>query len=425
MESEGQARLVIDDAELLLDEPVRLRLEGVKAGRRVRIVATSTDANGARHTSWAEYRTDSSGGVEPARQAPLAGTYAGVDPWGLWWSMRARPERVFPASLEPVATNVVAEADGQSLAVADFDRLRLRPGVGVEPLHEGGLRGMLFLPARPHAGGVVVLGGSEGGSSQAAQVAALMASRGIAALALAYFGVEGLPRHLVEIPVEYVEDAIAWMCARAEVRRGRIGIVGSSRGAELALLVAAECKRVGAVAAFAGSAIAWPGIGRGASPRCAWTRGGACVPYAVPMPADISTGDGGKPRVLRDGFLQACRDAATVARCAIPVERIAGPLLMVSGGDDRLWPSDRFAAMAMQRRSNGARGFSDRHLRYAGAGHTVVRPPGLPAAPTAIVHPFDGTNCALGGTRAANARASAGAWPHVLALMRSMGNYGA
>ena len=417
-------RLVVDHDELLLDEPVRLRLEGVPAGRRIRIVATGTDADGVRHTSWAEYRADGSGRVEPARQAALAGTYAGVDPRGLWWSMRAAPERGFRASLDPVPTTLSVEAAGETLATAELERLRVGPGVGVERVHEGGLRGMLFLPARPHAGGVVVLGGSEGGSSQAEQVAALMASRGIPALALAYFGVEGVPRHLVEVPVEYVEGAIAWMRARAEVPGARIGIVGSSRGVELALLAASGRERVGAVAAFAGSAIAWPGVGPGTSPRCAWTRDGTGVPYAVPAGVDPPARAAGDPVVLRDGFLEACRDAATVARAAIPVERIAGPLLLVSGGDDRLWPSDRFAALALRRRADGGCASSDRHLRYAGAGHTVARPPGLPAAPTAIVHPFDGTHCALGGTRAANARASAHAWPHALALMRSLGENG-
>ena len=65
-----------------------------------------------------------------------------------------------------------------------------------------GLVGTLFCPntSGPHPA-VITLGGMGGGLREGGAEA--LASEGFAALALAYFGLEGLPRELVEIPLEY------------------------------------------------------------------------------------------------------------------------------------------------------------------------------------------------------------------------------
>src|SRR5699024_11289262 len=57
---------------------------------------------------------------------------------------------------------------------------------------------------------IVVLGGSEGGLSESS--AALLASHGFNTFALAYFGIEDLPKELVNIPLDYIEG-------RSEERR--------------------------------------------------------------------------------------------------------------------------------------------------------------------------------------------------------------
>ncbi|HEX8259840.1 MAG TPA: hypothetical protein VF558_06050 [Rubrobacteraceae bacterium] len=60
------------------------------------------------------------------------------------------------------------------------------------PVREGGLVGTFFRPSTPgpHPA-VIVLGGSDGGLREGS--AAVIARQGYATLALAYFGVEGLP----------------------------------------------------------------------------------------------------------------------------------------------------------------------------------------------------------------------------------------
>src|SRR5205823_7722084 len=107
--------------------------------------------------------------------------------------------------------------------------------------------------------GVLVLGGSDGGIPS--HLAATLASEGFTCLALAYFGIAGLPRHLAEIPLEYVETALMWLGEQPLVAGTRVGVIGASRGAELALLAAASFPdRIGAVIAYAPSSVVFAGI---------------------------------------------------------------------------------------------------------------------------------------------------------------------
>jgi dienelactone hydrolase len=80
---------------------------------------------------------------------------------------------------------------------------------------------------------VLVVGGSEGGLLPGK--AAWLASRGYAALALAYFRYDDLPPLLEGIPLEYFGSALGWMMQRPEILADRIAVVGTSRGGELAL----------------------------------------------------------------------------------------------------------------------------------------------------------------------------------------------
>jgi hypothetical protein len=63
---------------------------------------------------------------------------------------------------------------------------------------------------------VIVLSGGGGGIDE--HRGAILASHGYAALSLGYFNVEGLPRGLVNIPLEYFENAIRWMRRQSWLR---------------------------------------------------------------------------------------------------------------------------------------------------------------------------------------------------------------
>lgn len=257
--------------------------------------------------------------------------------------------------------------------------------------------------------GVVALSGSGGGVP--GWWADLLAPHGIAVLAAAYFGVEPLPSALCEIPVETVAAAGAWLRGRPEIREGRVGLVGGSKGAELALLAASACPDLfGPVAAIAPQSVTWFGVDltggiADASERSSWTLEGQPVPFVPPVPG---VGFERTERGLRSVgiYAAALEHTDAVAAAAIPVERAAGPLLLLSGGEDGACPSTLMAGMIVERMEAHGRGTDVLHLDFPECGHVVVRPWPAGQAPPM---PFDN-----GGTEGALEAAHAVALPAVV-----------
>src|SRR5262249_61934189 len=88
----------------LVDEPVGIQVSGLEPDAHVTIIA-SIDSGESRFVSDGRFRADGSGCVDTATFASHAGTYMGVDPFGLWWS----GSRVGPAPATPGLAPVVAK----------------------------------------------------------------------------------------------------------------------------------------------------------------------------------------------------------------------------------------------------------------------------------------------------------------------------
>jgi fermentation-respiration switch protein FrsA (DUF1100 family) len=105
-----------------------------------------------------------------------------------------------------------------------------------------------------------------------------------------------------------------------------------------------------------------------------------------------------------------------VERASIEVERIAGPVMLISGEADAMWPSAPLAEMALDRLHRARHPFPDVHLKYPNTGHSI-KPPHVPTTVTAMLHPVDGALYALGGTPEGNARANVDSWQQMLAFL--------
>lgn len=141
-----------------------------------------------------------------------------------------------------------------------------------------GLSGVLAVPAdRALGAAVILLGSSEGGVHE--KDAQALAADGFTVLALAYFGAPGVPAVLRDVPLEYFFGAVDFLQARGH---SKIGVVGGSRGAEAALLLAAHDPRVSTVVSVVGSGVVTPGIDFRlgsldrilSTPTSAWSLGG-------------------------------------------------------------------------------------------------------------------------------------------------------
>lgn len=413
---------VVDEPLMRVDEPAPVRLVGVRPGARVTIVATARDAVDEPFVSRSTFAAGDDGVVDVCRDAPVSAGYEGVDPFGIWWSMTSPSREGFSAGLSPMAVDLTASIDDVTVARAHVQRLVVSPGVRIERVDGDTVVGVLFVPPHCPAPAAVVLGGSGGGVHWSAFVAALLASHGFTALALAYFGAPARPARLIRIPVECVGSALRWLLHRDEVRGDRAALMGRSRGAELALLAAALHPEAGAVVGFSASGVRWGGYdpaSSGAEP--AWTWRGDELPYLVPDAATVDAALADSQVALRPAFAEAMRDAAAVARATIPTEHIRGAVLLVSGADDQMWPAEEMASIALRRRRGLRQADADAHLVFARAGHAVGQPPGLPLHEVAGRHPIDGETYLLGGTIAGNAASGAAAWPRMLEFLRRHG----
>lgn len=277
-----------------------------------------------------------------------------------------------------------------------------------------GLVGSLYTP--PGAGpspGVLLLGGSEGGMHE--HDAQLLAATGFTVLALAYFGAPGLPPGLVDIPLEYFSRGIDLLADQPRTG-GRIGVLGGSRGGEAALLIAAHDPRVNAVVSVVGSGLRTQGIDfrHGSlldilnTPTNSWTLQGRPLPYLpYAVGDDLRTlVEQRQPVPLASAFPPPPTDPAELDRVSIPVERISGPVLLLTAEDDRNWPSAAYSQVAADRLAGHPHRVEHRVL--PGAGHSIAGPPGAPF--TSTLSPGPGVTFEMGGTAATNTRARADCW---------------
>jgi dienelactone hydrolase len=294
-----------------------------------------------------------------------------------------------------------------------------RPGAPIEvEVHQNSLVGAFAHPPDPgrHAA-VIVLGGLDGGIPSEDFA---FAELGYSALALAYFGTPPLPKGIDQIPVETVSHAIDWLKGNPEVDPTRIGVVGISDGAALALLAAALDPRIKTVAVISPTAYVWfAPVFDGGYDRSSWTANNVQLSFiglnttaeAGLAKADQSGGTYGF-RDLYDASLAAA-PASTVASATIPVERIAGPILCVAGDADREWDSAGSCAVIAARRKAAQRDARDQVVIEHGAGHALS----FGGRPTPITIPAGKFQLQMGGTLDANARAASDEWARTLSFL--------
>lgn len=402
----------------LADEVIELTGTGFEPGRRVTLRArTATDRG-----TWegrATFVSDDDGTVSPAAQAPVDGTYDGVRPMGLFQFARPADD----ADLDPPTTRIDAIVDDEVVASASCERRFVADGVEFVDLDHDRLVGTLLVPPGegPHPG-LIVLGGSEGGTPLGPR-ALLLASRGYAVLALAYFGEPTLPDDLVEVPLEYFDVAVEWLSDHEAVRSEPLGVLGISRGSEAAIRVGARRDEVRTVVAVVPGAHAFQGLASPLPDTSAWSEDDEPTPY-VPFRWGLldTLGLGvnvllARPNEFRDVYAGGLADADESVReaAALPVEDVGGPVLLVSGDDDDLWPSAAFAERLVNRLDEADYPHEYEHVVTEDAGHAIAAPY-LPVFDRRVGG--EGRfRLAMGGTPEGYARADAESWPRVLTTL--------
>lgn len=427
-----------------MDEDVRIFATGLPSRERVILRAATDDDDNRRWCSDAEFQANQSGLVDVSAMESYRGTYRGVSPMGLFWSMRledahANGHMVFAKKgTSPNRVSLEIAIGGKVVASAQLDRNFPVPGTETRDLivgdgssctgrENGGHVGRLFVPPGhgPHPV-VIVLSGTGGGFDL--DKAAALSRHGFATLAVAYFGIPPLPTWLHRIPLDYFEAAFAWLAGQPELDLQRVGVLGVSRGAELALLLGTKFPQIRAIVAYAPSSVAWAAGGRDKATGeiiPSWTWRGEPIPFA-PLPlrgfmlrSAIPVAIGRRPVVFRNLFRAGLRNREAIARAAIPVEQIHGPILLVSGGDDHLWPAAEMCTAILARLTDHQFPHAVEHLNYPRAGH-MLRYPHLPTTSRQSRNQHLGNaRFSFGGNPAADAEANADSWRRAITFLRS------
>lgn len=377
----------------LVDENIAIRVKNLSPGQTYTLHLETRDDMGRRWISHADFLAGETGIIDSSSQMPSAGTYSGVDASGLFWSMK--PEKPLKApfnifikmSTQPQKMKFTLSHDSASIASSEFLMRFSSDEVKLSEVREG-FTGKYFVKVgETSLPAVIVTGGSGGGFLWSEQVASVLASKGYAALAVAYFdyrGSYGLPNGLVEIPLEYFQKSIQWLKEQKEVDPESISFIGISKGGELAVLIGSEFnKTFKAIVGYAPSMYVFEGIQVGQKEEVSsWSYKGKPFPFLVYPPEYEASWDFDRSK-LREyhewGIANATEEELEKAR--IKVENFECPLLLISGVKDELGPTSEWSEAMVNRIKESKPQLVAKHLNYELAGHTFF----LPNLPPSLV----------------------------------------
>ncbi|MBA0430136.1 acyl-CoA thioester hydrolase [Stenotrophomonas maltophilia] len=417
----ADVRVNVEDHQGRADRVPIITVEGLAAAEAIQLRLSMQDSAGQRWQSQAVLRADLQGIVDTSRSGSEQGSYRGIDASGLIWSMQPQEgrARALPVQwqrsgdgvgFQPQTFELEVERAGSVVARRSLQRHLMLPGVRVQRVQIEGRPAHLYLPAdlKTDAGApaVVALGGAEGGFDGGDLYAAWLASNGYVALSVAWYRGPGVPKDLIEVPLETVRDAVHWLQRHPCVDPQRVGLMGGSWGGIVTMATAVHLPGLRAAVSWVGSPAPFRGIARDVAPadfraveRSPLSWQGRPLPW-LPYREEI---DWGRPGPQWEPALRAAM---------LPIGNIAARTLWIGGGDDRLGDSGVMMAVAQRQLAAAGRGTRDRFLYYADAGH-LLTPILQPTTHRHDVGPF----IDVGGTAEGHALADREVGPAVLAFL--------
>lgn len=245
--------------------------------------------------------------------------------------------------------------------VVSFDTVTL-------PENHGQVQSKLFLSDGTRQPLIVGLGGAEGGNGWAgphgAKQRAMLQESGYAFLSVAYFGVDSTPKNLDRIAIEGVHKAVMEASLDPKINENCVAVMGVSRGGELALLLGSYYSEYKSVVAIVPGSAVFAAI-NDAMTTPGFSYNGESLPF-VPVPwsatPELLSGD------HRGAFEKMMINEEAMAKAAIKVENISGPILLMSGTTDEEWPSMEMSDAIMQRLKSNDFPHSYQHIPLEG-GH--------------------------------------------------------
>ncbi|XP_070686723.1 peroxisomal succinyl-coenzyme A thioesterase-like [Pempheris klunzingeri] len=408
--------LSVQPSRGLMDEKFIILVQNALPGFQLTLHALHQCEDGHSWEAFAHYVTDVAGTVNVSEDPSLGGTYSGVEPMGLLWSLRPLPGSKPGLRLRKVNVQTPMEvmisvyqghqtegfADQAPLAGVVVERWYMAPGVRRIPVTEGGLIATLFLPSGPGPfPGLLDLWG--GGEHLVEYRAALLASHGFVTLTLDYLTQLANKEMLDD---NYFEVAYRVLEQHPQVLDSRIAMLGLSLGTSVTLKVAAysQAIKLRAAVCVSGSHVQ-PAHGSLTEILAYYSKNAGKTCYNEENQA-----------IWRNLLLPIPTDPAF----KVDVGQMQCPLLLVVGEDDQNWPAYESAMDIKEMMERAGNSHLLTVLSYPNAGH-LIEPPYTPHfhASTFEAPVSKGMFIALwGGETVPHARAQEDAWRKMLAFLR-------
>ncbi|XP_078675157.1 acyl-coenzyme A thioesterase 1-like isoform X1 [Branchiostoma floridae x Branchiostoma belcheri] len=414
--SKLMASIEVNPPTGLMSEKVDIQITGLEKQQLVTLTATVQYSRNAQFQSHAHYIADSSGSVVCSRQEAVGGTFSGVEQMGLLWSVQPLPgqqvKRMIPKDVTKpldvqlyvydghINTSSQQDRGTETRACCVVERRFMKDGARRIVVRQGRVRGVLFLPeGEGPFPGVVDMYGS---GANFEHRSALLCSQGFAAFRLMYCNFDDLPKAETHLDSEYFTDAVEWFSSHPLVQPGGVGLIGTSTGGALALIMGTLTNKINAIV---------------------WLNGFTAIPFSTQfnykgqilptIGCDMS-----RVRYTEEGHLNVMDmmdDPTLEPEKCIQVETITCPILFVVGEDDKNWRSAKLARGAIARmEAHGKTNYQ--LLTYPGAGH-LLEPPYMPHCKIAY-HPILDTTIDYGGETRAHCAAQEDLWPRMITFLR-------
>ncbi|XP_027009775.2 bile acid-CoA:amino acid N-acyltransferase-like [Tachysurus fulvidraco] len=360
--------LSVEPTRGLVDEKLRIVVTNLNPQQEVTLHCLHHSEDKDVWDAFGHYVSDEHGSVTVAKDSSVGGTYTGVEPMALMWSLRPIPgsRKGLRLRKQDVLSPMIFHISVYNGHIAqDFEQLKplvtiiierwyIAPGVQRVNVREKGVRATLFIPPGPGPF-PCVLDMWGGGGGLVEYRAALLASHGFVALALDYLFSENVDDIYFEVAYQILQE-------HPMVIRDRVALLGLSFGGIVALSLAANSSVI--------------------KPRCC-----VCISCSHVIPIHDSLSDFYE-RFQRMFYKTRIEDNQLIWRDFVlpiptdPAEKLdvglmRCPFLLVVGDDDQNCASLESAEDMVKITEKAG----NRHLLsvlvYPGAGH-LIEPPYMP-----------------------------------------------
>ncbi|KAL3044457.1 hypothetical protein OYC64_012866 [Pagothenia borchgrevinki] len=413
-------KLSVQPSRGLVDEKFTVLVQNLLPGFQLTIHALHQCEDGHSWEAFAHYTADATSIVNVSQDPSLGGTYSGVEPMGLLWSLRPVPGsktglRWRKMNVQtPMGVTISVYQGHQTEGFLDqvlltsvvVERWCMAPGVRRVPITEGRLTATLFLPSGPGPfPGLLDLWGW--GGKLVEYRAALLASHGIASLALDYLTPQITKETGRMVDNDYFETAYRVLEQHPQILGSRIAMLGLSFGAGVTLRMAvySEVLKLSCAVCIDGSHV---------------------QPIDGPVEQIITYFNKNVEKtrynednqvIWRDLLLPIPTDPSL----KVDVGRLQCPLLLIVGEDDQNWPSYESAIDMREMMERAGNSHLLTVLSYKNTGH-LIEPPFTPFVRASsfrtVTNPPLKMMALWGGELVAHSLAQEDAWRKTLVFLR-------